>query len=270
VRHMNAAINPVQPFFLVNATHYLKRRMPDTPIVHFYSFDADTTNRTYSFAVPDGCVDMLIFLHNGNAEGYLHGFVTQKDDFVIPHGAQCFGVRFHPGYMPEVFDISIAELVNTRALISDFKGGRELLDRIAESRDFSACTDLAMSYFGMDWRSNSLLQQLIALMENSGGSIRISELEDKTNYSSRYIHKIFTAYLGVPPKSFNKFIRFQSVLANLHSGNVKRLSDITAETGYYDQAHFIKEFHEFSPVSPREYFTAVDMTNYSRKILYVR
>jgi AraC-like DNA-binding protein len=39
--------------------------------------------------------------------------------------------------------------------------------------------------------------------------------------------------------------------------NEKRFANLTSlayENGYYDQAHFIKDFNEFTGVSPKEFY----------------
>jgi len=49
---------------------------------------------------------------------------------------------------------------------------------------------------------------------------KVKELADKTGYSVRYINKVFTDELGVPPKVFCKLIRFQYLLNSLNDEGV--------------------------------------------------
>jgi AraC-like DNA-binding protein len=262
-------LKPVQPFFLVNTRKYYKIKAPSMPIVHFYSFTADAENARHSRAVPDGCVDLMFTTRGGAAEGWLCGMVTRNDGLVLPRGSECFGVRFRPGYLPERFDAAIPELLNNRVPVGALPGGAELLSRVAETDGFYARTKLLRGFFGDGWRRHELLQLLIARIDERGGAVRVAELEAETLYSARYINKVFTSQLGVPPKTFAKYVRFQNLIGRLNSGKPTRLCDAALDFGYYDQPHLIKEFKEFASITPREYKDAVDLPHYYQKIVYI-
>jgi len=266
VRYLS--VTPVQPFFLLKTSHYYKIKMPDTPIVHFYSFTADIESAAQCIAVPDGSVDMLFTIRRDFAEGAVCGMVTSYSELSLETDAEYFGVRFRPGYLPERLGISIPELVNDKISISGLKNGGSLLESVAGAADFKERVRIVTEFIGDSWRQNSLLLQLISMIIERDGGISVAQLERETLYSARYIGKIMNNGLGLSPKAFCRHMRFQSLINRMNTTG-GRLTDLAADTGYYDEPHLIHEFHEFTSIAPGDYSSAVDLPNYNKKIVYI-
>lgn len=84
---------------------------------------------------------------------------------------------------------------------------------------------------------------------NSGGSIRIATLADRIGWSRKHLVSRFTAEFGLSPKTIARMTRFNRAL-ELTAGTTSALADIAAVGGYADQAHFTREFREFSATTP--------------------
>ncbi|MEO6894718.1 MAG: helix-turn-helix domain-containing protein [Ginsengibacter sp.] len=69
------------------------------------------------------------------------------------------------------------------------------------------------------------------------------------NFERRFINEV-----GIPPKLYARIIRFYNALENKMLHPHKNWTEITYESGYYDQSHFIKEVKLFSSKSPDELF----------------
>ncbi len=63
-----------------------------------------------------------------------------------------------------------------------------------------------------------------------------------TGISSRQLRRLFEFYIGDTPKTFSKIVRFQNLLHGKPSARALRKNKLFLDAGYYDQAHFIKEF----------------------------
>ena len=59
--------------------------------------------------------------------------------------------------------------------------------------------------------------------------------------------------MGLSPKQLGKVIRLQTALKMLLNKQSERLTKIAYESEYYDQAHFIKDFKEFTGTNPKRY-----------------
>jgi AraC-like DNA-binding protein len=266
---MSTLVTPVQPFFVVNTTKYYKKLVPNSPYVHFYSFTADALDARNSAALPNGCADLLFTFTDTSAEGYLCGFVTKSDTLTLPRGARCFGVRFKPGYLPERLGVSLPDTLGEHLPLSDLSGGGELLERASKIADFAGLRDLLTGFIGGRFRVHDLLLQFIAEVEDSGGLLRIDELEKRTLYSARYINRVFTDNMGLSPKAFAKYVRFQQLINEMNKSIRPCMADLAIKSGYYDQPHLSKEFKELTTLTPQQYLGAVDVERYSQKLVYV-
>jgi AraC-like DNA-binding protein len=73
----------------------------------------------------------------------------------------------------------------------------------------------------------------------------------RTGLSNRYLQRLFSQHVGISPKTYLMITRFQRSLALLDKK--KSYTEIAYECGYFDQAHFIKEFKNYSGVTPASY-----------------
>ena len=83
--------------------------------------------------------------------------------------------------------------------------------------------------------------------------MRVREVAEQIGLSSRRLNDLFERQTGLTPKAFQRVRRFQRALRSLHAGREEQWADLAAACGYYDQAHFIHDFREFSGMTPGEY-----------------
>ncbi|MBC8082760.1 MAG: AraC family transcriptional regulator [Hymenobacter sp.] len=70
----------------------------------------------------------------------------------------------------------------------------------------------------------------------------------KLGISGRYLERLFGQAVGVSPKYFCRIIRFQQTFRWLE--RTDSLTAVAATCGYYDQAHFIRDFRHFTGTTP--------------------
>ena len=71
--------------------------------------------------------------------------------------------------------------------------------------------------------------------------------------SQRRFIQVFKAEVGITPKLFSRIRRFQQTRSVIHQSPSPDWAAIAADLGYFDQSHFIREFTEFSGLTPTEY-----------------
>ena len=81
----------------------------------------------------------------------------------------------------------------------------------------------------------------------------VSRMVAESGHSHRYFTRRFTESVGLRPKTYGRLRRFGRVLERLAESNDRSLADLAAEQGYADQAHFNREFRDFSGLSPGAY-----------------
>ena len=80
------------------------------------------------------------------------------------------------------------------------------------------------------------------------------EQDLNTGISQRQLRRLFEFYIGDTAKTFAKVVRFQNILRAKPSSQSLRQNKLFFDVGYYDQAHFIKEFKNFYGVTPSKAF----------------
>ncbi len=88
----------------------------------------------------------------------------------------------------------------------------------------------------------------------SKGTIRISELADKLHTSQSPLEKRFRSIVGATPKKFASIVRVKNVLSAIEELSNDEIPFIA---GYYDQAHFIKDFKAFTALTPEQYLKEI-------------
>jgi len=102
-----------------------------------------------------------------------------------------------------------------------------------------------------DIQTDKLIVEAVKLIYQSNGTIRIKELNKKLLISQSPFEKRFRKVVGTTAKKFASIVRFNSVLDNMNEA--KTLTEICYENNFFDQAHFIKDFKQFTGDTPENF-----------------
>ena len=102
-----------------------------------------------------------------------------------------------------------------------------------------------------DVQNDKLIVEAIKLIYQSKGTIKIKELNEKLFISQSPFEKRFRKLAGTTPKKFASIVRFHSVLNHLNSD--KTFTAICYENNFFDQAHFIKDFKQYTGDTPENF-----------------
>ncbi|WP_026905560.1 helix-turn-helix domain-containing protein [Pedobacter glucosidilyticus] len=99
--------------------------------------------------------------------------------------------------------------------------------------------------------TDKLIVEAVKLIYQSNGTIRINELNKKLLISQSPFEKRFRKVVGTSAKKFASIVRFNAVLDHLNQA--KTLTEICYENNFFDQAHFIKNFKQFTGDTPENF-----------------
>jgi len=99
-----------------------------------------------------------------------------------------------------------------------------------------------------------LLEKGVELINQSKGQIKAFELSKKLLLTNKSLERKFSVYLGKTPKQFIRIVRFQGIIHHYSHIGHQYLTPIAYDNGYFDQAHFIKDFKSMSGYTPKDFF----------------
>ncbi len=209
--------------------------------------------------VADGCIDIFFELNNP-AENFVMGFCKKYTEFPLENSFDYVGVRFLPTMFSQLFKINAAELSNrfenlgvvlpaTAGFIaSAFETGLSVAE-IKRRFDEYFLHFAVRTEFDRDPR---FYEALSLILQNSG--VLNVEKDLDTGLSPRQLRRLFGYYIGDSAKTFSQVVRFQNILRAKPSQQSLRQNKLFYDNGYYDQAHFIKEFKNLYGVTPGKAF----------------
>jgi AraC-like DNA-binding protein len=90
-------------------------------------------------------------------------------------------------------------------------------------------------------------------LSETGGQLRTAALARELGSSRQYLCNRFHEELGLSPKTLSRVLRLQHALERLERHGETRLAEIAQAAGYYDQAHFNRDFRDFTGSTPTEF-----------------
>ncbi len=197
--------------------------------------------------VADGCIDIFFEL-NRSHKNFVMGTASSYIEFPLDTTFNYVGVRFLPTAFPQLFKVNASELTDrfealesvlpeTSSFISNHFHEGLLPSEIKSLWDGYFTGHLSKTTLYSDKR---LYKALEIILKNKG----LVHLEQSLDIglSSRQLRRLFEFYVGDSAKTFSKIVRFQNILKDNPSAESLRKNKIFYDAGYYDQAHFIKEF----------------------------
>jgi AraC-like DNA-binding protein len=84
----------------------------------------------------------------------------------------------------------------------------------------------------------------------TGGRLPIRRLAGEVGWSHKHLITRFKQQIGLPPKTAARLVRFDVVWRRLAAHPPARWDALAADSGYADQAHLIRDFHQFTGATP--------------------
>lgn len=227
---------------------------------------------TRNTIVPDGCMKLIFhygdpykhYSENGNSitlpKCFLIGQLT-KPYQVEPTGETgTFFVCFHPnGFLPFT-TIPIKEMENIAVPLEKLfgKDGKEIGQNILNANSTSERLNLIETFLLNRLKDTTTIDQIVKstveTILTANGQLSVDELSRQNKINTRQLVRKFSSTIGLSPKQLSKTIRLQTTLKTLLTKNITNLTKLAYENEYYDQAHFIKDFKEFTGLTPKEFY----------------
>lgn len=206
------------------------------------------------YIMPDASSSLIFFLHppSGYSGTCLIGPTKYIRETEIFAGVITFGVRFKPGLSFGIFqrtglDLRDAELrpapplpyLDYDAILAGLSDGMPVWSYLEEKLVATFSALLPVVHPGV--------MQALAMILESKGNLKIAELSERVHLSERQLQKMFKREIGLTLKEFATVMRLRDAIIQLELEQ-KNYQDTVFNSGYYDQAHFIRDFNKLSRI----------------------
>lgn len=171
--------------------------------------------------------------------------------------SQCLQVNFTLGGAARLLGVNMIDASNRIVALGDALGriGDTLVDELAGTVDWNGRFDRLDSFL-LDRladapASMSLTEAALRRICSAGGNLSIGGLAADLDVSRKRLIALFRESFGLPPKTIARIVRFERAAAAMAAG--ADFAMLAADCGYYDQAHFNRDFRDFAGCAPTEF-----------------
>lgn len=227
--------------------------------------------------LPDGNTELIIdlgehpqYIHDNDTlevmQSCKHAWVSgvRTRPITIPSGTgnRLMVITFKKGAAHPFYSFPMNELTDS-VVMADFIFGKsihELREKLLSAKSvlemFFHVELFLLSKSGDKLHTNSIskcIQYAISGIISQPNLLSFQELSSQIGYSQKHFIDLFRKQVGVVPKQYLKIMRFQKAIQETKKNRSINWSRLASESGFYDQAHFIHDFKEFSGFTPNEY-----------------
>ncbi|MFI5729889.1 DUF6597 domain-containing transcriptional factor [Kribbella sp. NPDC051587] len=189
---------------------------------------------------------------------FVNGVYTRKFERRLSGRGRVFGVKFWAGGFGAVTGLDVASFSDQVVpLTTVFPDGDRLADLVfAEESDVRrrAVFEAFLSdHLAPPDPSYELVRRIVTAMAEDRSLARVDEITERFDVPIRTLQRLFRRYVGVGPKWVLRRYRLHDGAELLARGEVAELAELSAALGYFDQAHFSKEFKAQIGLTPAEY-----------------
>jgi AraC-like DNA-binding protein len=177
---------------------------------------------------------------------------TAEEVFVI-------GVHFKPGGAFPFLGLPAGDLADTHVDLETLWGplaGR-LRERLCEARTpaerFQSLQNALLSRLCHGVEQHYAVSAALEMFGKNQAGPTVRDAAKYLGLSQRRFIQVFKAEVGITPKLFSRIQRFQQTRTFIHQNPSPDWASLALDLGYFDQSHLIREFLEFSGLSPTDY-----------------
>jgi len=219
---------------------------------------------------PSGYVDLVINISEGSATTLIDGrsrrmpgvellgHLTLPSRLTVTKGTSVLIARIYPYASALFFPNPMSEFTNyaTDAYgifsreINDFHYSLMEAGSLPEKvRALDRWLTAQLVQNEKRYKKSTLIGQVCQHICMTGDAFESAALSKSYGLSERYIQQLFLDMVGISPSAFFSVYRFNKSL-RLVLSSTQQLTAIAYDCGYFDQAHFIREFRKFTGITP--------------------
>lgn len=237
--------------------------------------EVNTDGQVYEeHIIPDGHHELIFYLNSNlsrsqnekcewidHPTAFIAGQTLKSYQLKMLSGAKLYGIRFYPHSLYPLLNMPVNLLSTSVNPLPDVIQNLNFWNCITDEPEltFTNIERYLLEKFNNEILTSTGYQYVDYSLQRilkSNGNVVINELIHKSGVSPKYYDDLFTKHVGITPKNLCNILKFNYFIKYRINSPNKNLTECAYESGYYDQSHLIKSFHQFAEISPRKYFNS--------------
>ncbi|WP_069165534.1 helix-turn-helix domain-containing protein [Nocardia altamirensis] len=190
--------------------------------------------------------------------GFVNGVCTTKFVRELSGQGETFGVRFRAGGFGAFTGLDVGSFRDSAVALTEVMPGTDaLIERVLDASTDEArrvvLEEFLKSRPATDDPTYRQVLRIIEAMARDKELTRVDQITERFDVPTRTLQRMFRRYVGAGPKWVLRRYRLQDGAELLARGRTEDLATLAAELGYFDQAHFSREFTAEVGMAPLEY-----------------
>ena len=224
--------------------------------------------------LPTGTIELVINLHEDEVRTYdpdkLERCIRHPGSVVVGIHTRYFvldteeqtnviGVHFRPGGAFPFLAPPANDFRNTHVDLEAIWGlevrhiREQLLAAPTPEGKFAVLEKALLARLGRTPEPHAAVLHALRCIDSAPQLQTIASLTERLGLRPKRFIQLFTEQVGLTPKLYCRVQRFQRVIGMVGRHSQVDWADVAAGCGYYDQAHFIRDFRAFSGLNPGAY-----------------
>ncbi|MFF0490890.1 helix-turn-helix domain-containing protein [Nocardia sp. NPDC004068] len=210
--------------------------------------------------LPFPSVNVTFERTHSRSGGWVNGVCTVKYTRELSGLGETFGVKFRPGGFGAFTGLEVGSFRDTAVELTDvLPDAVGLTEKVLSATEATDRRDVVEGFLADAARrvpadeSYALVLRVIAAMEADRDLTRVDQVTERFGIPVRTLQRLFRRYVGAGPKWVLRRYRLQDGAQLLAEGRTGDLAALALDLGYFDQAHFSREFAAEVGMPPLEY-----------------
>ena len=267
-----------QQFTISNIDKIFNFCQPKPPLARFvdsfWSYESNNAAHQIQHILPTGTLELVINVRQDellfydserrqNCSRFSGAVVSGAHGHrFAPHDTEeiaIIGVHFKPGGAFPFLGLPANDLADTHVDLETIWGvsASRLRARLCDARTaaerFQLLQDALLIRLGHGVEQHYAVSTALEIFWKNQIHPTVRETAKYLGLSQRRFIQIFSAEVGMTPKLFSRIQRFQQGRNVIQNNPTPNWAALALDLGYFDQSHLIREFVEFSGLSPTEY-----------------
>ena len=192
------------------------------------------------------------------------GVVEARFTRVLQGTGRVFGIKFWPGGFYPLFGANVSELTNRVVSLPDVLGkagtvfGKAVVACTNDERNVELAEELLRKRRPARDKNVVVVREIVDQIAADPGITKVDDLALVVDMTKWTLQRLFRRYVGVSAKWVIQRYRLHEAIEKMGHGHPVNWARLAIDLGYFDQAHFIKDFKRFTGRTPHEYVRGLE------------